>query len=596
MELYRKTMNRYATYGRLDTPPRFEGDAAFTGVDMKHDRGILPPGLLAVSQNKRLRRGSADTRGGTDVPATANAAVFAEGFNGETVYSNPNKDELIVLSPAGGFEGGFVWTIKPDTGALSRISAVQLNPAPGGPVNFCQAFDKLILLQGTRGDNLIWDGIDPAGFQPITKLDPADDTTALVPPCIYAQYFDGRVLYVQSYRFDEVIVSDINDPSSYDKVYGKIRVNAGHTDGIRALVPYSRQTVLVFQERSVHALNNITLDLSLTSQEQLNPEIGIVGPYAWAHVGIDIYFLSRPHGIYRLSDVAAVGNRVPPVPVSDRIQPIIDRINWLSPYITQCSAVVDGEYLVFMVPLDNHTVPDTALVYNVVTSEWESVDQWQDPQFYGHRLLISNYNGSRRRFGVNEVYGRVYLFDEGLSDVTRMAYEKAILDTIETRGYGSQLGDGPGGIKTFRRLTVGIKTLNPSVSFTSIVDGAFEEKLLTPAPITKDRTKFYTWGHPDFVAPDSDPTEQKRQDYSFDTLGFAGQDFEALAEGVYTTLPPVDMEESEVQALTQSLERRMIRQTGRWCSIRVANTQGQCNVLGVGVDALTSKNYVRVAA
>jgi len=594
-------MNRYQTYGRLDTQLAFEGDPVFTGLDLKHDRGILSPGLLARSENKRLRRGSADTRGGTNAPESCNFPQFSTGFNGATVYSNPNKDEELVLSPRlGALPAGsdpYVWAVKPDTGPLSQIKAVGMDVSmPDEPIIFCQAFDKLILLQADRGPNLIWDGINTAGFQEITKLDPADDTTALVPPSIYAQYFENRILYVQTFRSDEVIMSDVNDPSSYDKVYGKIRINAGHTDAIRALVPYTRNTVLVFQEHSLHALNNLTLDLSLTSQEQLNPEIGIVGPYAWAHVGGDVMFLSYPHGVYRFGDVVLQNTRVPPVPVSDPIQPIIDRVNWASPFIKWCSAVVDGEYLIFMVPLDGQTYPSTALIYNVVTGGWESIDTWTDSQFQVDRLLICNFLGTRRRFGVNNQYGRVYLFDEDKTDVTGIGRENTILDTIETRAYGAQLGDGPGGIKTFRRLTVGLKTNNPSVTFTAMGDGAFEEKLLTPAPITKDRTKFYTWGHADFDPVTGDPKEPKRLDYSEASLGWAGQDFEALPADIYFTLPGDTIEKHDSEISTESLERRMIRLVGRTCSIRIANTQGRCNVLGVGVDGLTTKNYVRVAA
>ena len=617
-------MNRYQTYANLDSRPLFEGDNGFVGLDMKLDRGLLSEGILALSENKRLRRGSADTRGGTDIPESVNfPGPLGGGFAGSIVYSNPNRQENIVVAPK---EQAICWMFRADGApALHLLHADERAIEAPAEVEFCQAFDKLILLQGTAHDaatgtygNLIWDGLSAGGFQPIEKLDPADDTTALVPPSVYAAYFADRVLYLETWQSDEVIMSDINDPSSYDKVYGKIRVNAGHTDAIVAIAPYTKETVIIFQERSVHALNNLTIDLTLTSQEQLNPEIGLVGPYAWAHVGSDIMFLCRPYGVYRLSDVMlTAGVRVPPRPVSDRIQTIIDRINWSSPLIRKCNAAVLGEYLFFMVPLDDQVLPQTMLVYNVATDAWESVDTWTDPDFLVNRLLITNYKGARRMFGGNSENGRFYLFGEGAVDRTATNTSNHILDTIETRGYGRAIGEGPSSFKAFRRATVGMKTLNPSVTITSIVDGAYEEKVLTSSPITKNRRKFYPWGHPDYgsgdlipVPPGTAPappppapilyevegeTEQKREDYSRDTLGFAGIDFKTLHHGVYTALPGVKVLD-EPTLITETLERPSIRQTGRWCSLRIANTTGICNVIGAGVDGLSAKNNVRVAA
>jgi hypothetical protein len=288
------------------------------------------------------------------------------------------------------------------------------------------------------------------------------------------------------------------------------------------------------------------------------------------------------------------GARVPPKPVSQPIQPIIDRINWASPLINICSAVLYGEYVHFTVPLDDDILPRHRIIYNATTDSWESVDTWIDTELTIQRLLITNYQGSRRLFGVNYLFGRIYLMDEGIMDRTEVDRENWIRDTIETRGYGNSIGGGPGSFKSFRRMTVGLKTANPSVTITSIVDGAYEEKVLTPTPITKDPTQFYVWGHKSFNDTTDDPTEQKRKDYSLISLGYAAQDFESMDQGPILNLPPTDFQVDTT--LTESMERRTIRQLGRWCALRIENTQGQCNVIGAGVDGIDSKNFVRVAA
>ena len=55
-------MNKWETYGPRDSRVLVDGDARFVGVDMTRDRALLGPGILARSENKRLRNGAAATR------------------------------------------------------------------------------------------------------------------------------------------------------------------------------------------------------------------------------------------------------------------------------------------------------------------------------------------------------------------------------------------------------------------------------------------------------------------------------------------------------------------------------------------------------
>jgi hypothetical protein len=140
---------------------------------------------------------------------------------------------------------------------------------------------------------------------------------------------------------------------------------------------------------------------------------------------------------------------------------------------------------------------------------------------------------------------------------------------------------------------VGLHTYNPSVKITAISDGPYEEKILTRSPITKDRTKYYPWGKPDYDEGADYPSQPKRQDYSPDPGEFAGQDFEDLPLGPIFTLPGTL--EAAPGIKQQSIERMPLRQTGRWVSLRIENSQGQCDVLAVGVDALETNRVTRVA-
>src|SRR5438128_574134 len=95
-------MSRWSSYGQRDTKPVVDGDAAFSKLEMKHDRALLEEGSLFRSENKRLRTGRADTRPGTDIPDFCNLAKFSSSFVGSGLYSNPAKDERLFIAQPGG--------------------------------------------------------------------------------------------------------------------------------------------------------------------------------------------------------------------------------------------------------------------------------------------------------------------------------------------------------------------------------------------------------------------------------------------------------------------------------------------------------------
>jgi hypothetical protein len=90
------------------------------------------------------------------------------------------------------------------------------------------------------------------------------------------------------------------------------------------------------------------------------------------------------------------------------------------------------------------------------------------------------------------------------------------------------------------------------------------------------------------------------QDYSGVGLGeFIGQDFEGLVVGSISQLPAVTgsgTTESVTIPAQQSLERFKLRKSGRWCSIRIENSRGNCNIGGVAVEGIPVKETVKVIA
>jgi hypothetical protein len=163
-------------------------------------------------------------------------------------------------------------------------------------------------------------------------------------------------------------------------------------------------------------------------------------------------------------------------------------------------------------------------------------------------------------------------------------------DLLETRGYNLRQ---PGAFKRFERASIALSTYDPEATVTALSDGVNEEKEL--AALTKDRTRSYVHGRADFNPDTDDPNTPRREDYSLiPALDFAGEDFELYNAGPITFLAGTPIAFNGVKQ--QALERFQIRQNGQWCSLRIANTNGQCDVLSVEVEGRATQETIKVIA
>jgi hypothetical protein len=588
-------MPTYANYGALDTQIQTEGDFYFQGIDLKHDRP-LAQGMVSKSINKRLRTGVATTRPGTRVLSNFNPIIDTVWLT-SCVYSNPNGQEVLLAIP---FGANAVYQMQD-----GHAPVVIPFPAPyinHYPVCMLQAFDKVLILQNGRTP-MIWDGINPSGFVNMTKLDPADTSTNMIPNSVaFAIAFQNRVIYI-NFKDDVVYVSDINDPTSYDNVYGMIRINGGQGDTIMTMHPYTNESVLIFMNHSIHRLYNFAADLAMAAQDMVSDELGAVGREAVVKLGADVIFVSRA-GFYRINQVFETQIVAAPVPISDLVAPLLQEIDWKQIFeVGEISLAVLDDYLYAAVLSKGGLSPQSIFVYNTVTGYFESVDAWVDPNVTFGELRVTLYQGTRRLFGINWANGdatppqwsQIYLLYEGITDQTylytgtsggQVLKTNPVNDILETRGYGNQ--GGAMNFKRFGRVSVSVRTRNPKLNISALTDGYNEMKLLTLSPITKDPTKFYTWGHKTFVAGD-DPNEPKRMDYytGSETL-WSAPDMPNLIPGMIDLSPGIEPQ-MYGGPTTESIERRYIRRQGRWCSIRLENQQGKCDILGVAVDFKPSR-------
>lgn len=564
-------MPRYAIPQKTPIEPTIEGDTAFNRVDMKRDRSLLEPGTLALSVNKRLRKGNAETRKGIWPPTFANVMDF-ESIKGIGSYSNPNGNEVLLVAAGSNIyslrDGNFPVTLPID-GSLADS------------VEFVQAHDKVLVFQGEDTLQLVWDGVSADGFQPIEKSEPTDTSTSLIPKAQTAEHVSDRLVMISG--TNDIIVTDILDYTSYDPLLEVFHISREAGDPIVRLFNYAKGMLLVFCKRSVSILLNFTGDPALAQVELLNSTLGLAGRKAVVMVGGDVLFLSNPGGIYRIAQAFESRLQTVPLPITDAIQPLIDRINWQA--ASGAVAAVLGEYVRFFVPIDGSTRNNCAIVYNAATDVIEGYDTWPE-SFMADEVVKTIYMGQDRLFAVDKEKGSIYVLDEGKSDFIRVPgtdviSEYEIEDVIETRGY-STLGWNAATRRDFKRVEIGVSTWAPSIVVTELTERAGDERGLNVTPITKSRTEYDTFGRKNWT-----PTNENddwgtpgRQDYSLttDTTGFL-----LGADGI-------DFDRQQAANLRFSTKAR-----GKYISYRIANSQGRCDVCWIYAESSGTQREPRRA-
>jgi hypothetical protein len=585
-------------YGQRDSPDVTGGDQGFIGINMTLDKPNLPPGFISKGENTRLRTGRATQRKGTYMPGDFNptAGFGVSTLVGSGVFRDPNGLELLVVAPR---LQSYTWQLAHgrDPFKIDYGTGTGTNGAGGGVngVQFVQAFDKLLLLRrplvGT--ENLVWDGSTSGQWDVMT---PPSGLTG-VPGMFNGEPFMDRVIYYKANApgvgtRDEWLLSDVEEPSSYDNVFQAERTNAAEADFITRILSYYHGSVIIFKHQSIHMAELLPTYPVSINQRILNRSLGSVGNKMPLMVGGDVLFASMPGGFYSLSEILQEQVTTLPVPISEPIQAVIDQINWPITLQMGCSVPLDN-YAFFGVALGRGaTRLNAILVYDTQRKVWVSAgDTWADPLFAFNALHITNYDYVSRVFAVDYSTATIYLLYEGLTDEL-LSGSFNVPFKMETRGY---IGDDPLAFKRFGRAMIGISTYNPQITVTAITDGAFEEKVLTPTPITKDRTTFYQHGRGAFDVVTDDPEEIKREDYSIVAFdNFAGDDFEDLPAGPISFIPGTQPELAG--PLQESVERFLVRSFGRWAALRIENNQGVCEVTSCGIESTKAMNNARTAA
>jgi hypothetical protein len=345
---HRVTLPRDTGYATL-------GDSGWVGVDMRREPSQLPPGFASEAINMRFRNGVAETRKGFVRLTWANkisaGSVQPWGdIDGIGEFKDPNTLATYLVVSA----GSSITYITRQCSSASALS-VPSGYTAADSTTFTQAFDTLVMFRGATLPPLSMPTID-TGFQEIAQTIEGTYTNP-IPNADRGLFFQNR-LFIPSNN-DEIVISDFGDYTRYLPVVNQLRINQGSSDSIVNIAKFNDTTMIVFKDHSIYALNNIFGDLNTAYQDLITDQFGLIAADSLSHCGQDLLFLSEM-GVMSLRQTEDNKIHSVLVPLSEPIQPLIDRINWRYAANAQ-GAYWDNKYYL-AVPLDEAEILGPELV------------------------------------------------------------------------------------------------------------------------------------------------------------------------------------------------------------------------------------------
>ena len=214
------------------------------------------------------------------------------------------------------------------------------------PVTFTQAFNKLLMHRGPLLSTLELTAVHRSWTEVLQSS--SGDGTETIPQSERSVFFQNR-LFVP-FGEDEIAVSDFNDYTRYRPVFQEFKINQGSPDHLVTIHKFNDITLIAFKESSIYAINNIYGDLSAAQLDEVTNQFGLVAAKSVAQVGKDLWFLSH-QGVMSLTQTEENRLKSVVLPVSEPVQPLIERINWR--YASGAVAAYWDNKYYLAVPLDD---------------------------------------------------------------------------------------------------------------------------------------------------------------------------------------------------------------------------------------------------
>lgn len=338
----------------------------------------------------RTRPGADAIPAASTLPIAGMTAIYALRYFESAAHSN---GQLLATGAA----GGTAKFLKFEANVWSDISSLWHPNSANNRTVMTTGIDKMLLSDGATSCK-IWDGatITDAGN---TSKDAPLGTTIL---CWHTQRMFAAGI---SNSPDTIYASNLlaYTAGNWNTTTRSFRIGSGDGDPIMALASMQGFTMAVLKRNSIFLVaTNPAIDSSTTNgftasqvTENMAYGIGCVGRDAWCNYGNDVLFMAQDgvRSVQRMQ--AAAGQWQLTAPLSEPIQPYIDRINQSS--WDKIVAVKHQEFALFFVPLDNSSNNNYVLVWNGRLGRWmgafqqEANNTWQ-----ANSVCVSRFGGATR--------------------------------------------------------------------------------------------------------------------------------------------------------------------------------------------------------
>ena len=513
---------------------------------------------------------------------------------GTGIFRDPASTEYVLVAASDG-----VYATKegnPST-KLAGVSSISSD------VDFVQCFNTVVMFQGDDVEPVAMTRID-VGFVAISQTDTDttidendDDGTETIPNASTGLFFANRLLIPHSK--DLVAASDFLNYTRYQPVMSNFRINQGSEDELVSLVRINNSTIACFKTNSIYIVSNIYGNMTDITLDEVTREYGAVGKNSIVQVGDDVVFLSSKKGVTSLG-VAQHGKvSAVDVPMSEPIQPLIDRINWNA--AGNAAAAYHNNRLYMAVPLDGASSSqenNAILVFDYLAGGWAGYDTGNAIKV--KTFLETTHQGKRRLFFL-DTDGFINLYDDALTECgfvdelpksTDSAHAdfgnikvEQISDEIITRGYTA----GDISSKKWQSAEVQLATNDPSFTINAQFDGPEENNLELVGNQTFSRTKYdRPFDKADYTESmvNDDFMTKFRQDYSVNLATEID-----LPDGVGAD----DNIGFDPDLHQQSQNRYRYRGEGRYVQLKVTNTNGRAELVATKVGAIPGQNLTNKA-
>lgn len=571
----------------LDTSPGTT-DLAFQGMDMR-EPSLVGPGWVSEALNKRLVDGRYETRPGMFCPLWAlfyrRTAPYEDdipglgsqiwGDNLETygrtygagTYSDPDGEIwMIRVTPA-----GLLFARENEWG---KIVPYRTGIVVSGRVWIFQQFNQLIILRGDEERNLIWSG---DWLEEVKEMieDDVPSGYATVPIANYGLKWRDRSVFLAAP--DDLVISRTLEPAMYSTAQdtdGLFFVNQGVGDKLKAAAVLGGGAILLLKSQSAHVFFAAAPDLSDARLDDQAIDVQFDAPGTVVTADGRVWWLDR-RGIRtaRIAGTDADGKILLDSEVmSNRIGPLIDRINWRA--AEWFSASVSPQRIYFSVALDQQEMPQTILVWDRRSAAWESYDQWSaDLDFDVIALTQAPWQGKTRTFAIGSE-GFIFCLEYNLGEDVKWPFSVGsqprrtwIADRLVTRGYTAMTSDRKEIVRA--QLDIDTWAIGASgVTIEAVFPGPGARK--TIGALSRDRTKYFT-AAPDFDVSNADGRfhDPNRQDYSV-TL---------------TTLGELDLQEGiRLEDFQSQTERFDIGGQAAWCQLAISGSAGATRIRALSLE------------